>query len=125
MVNEYKIKIDKSKNNFASDFVEYTFNKEYIDTIFNELYNACKDKFHYESAYQYDKDAMQILKNNILDVDLYKPIIQLLIDLCNKNITKYNFNNWYDPYVSMRRTLEVFFAFSHPGFIEARNNQLD
>lgn len=123
MQEYYHVKFNMSKNHWQTDIVEFTFRKEYIDKIFSELYISCKDKFHYTSAYQYDEDAMKVLKNNISEIDTYRPIIQLLIEMCQTNINKENYNNWYDTYVSMRRTLEVFNAYAYPQFLDAKHNQ--
>lgn len=125
------IELNISTNIWAKDIKQIAFDKQKFQYIIDELISSCKDKLHYNSAYQYDKHVNEVL--NKVDYDSFS----FDIDALNQNKKhfiqkiilkmlreKSDMNNWYDAAYSAYRSLQCMHAYSIPQFIEAKINSI-
>lgn len=114
----FDIKLNVSDNPWFQEYETITFSRQKLQPLVDKIIEDCTDK-DYSASYHYDSLVRSALKNVSDEIGSRRPLLKALMFVIAEQMPKGSLS-WHNPYVASRRSLESIFAWSTPGFAEAR-----
>jgi len=115
----FDIKINNSSNPWFDDYTTITFSRQKLQPLVDKIIKDCSDRDCYESAHQYDSLVRLALRNVSEEIGSNRPLLRALMFVIAEQMPK-GLLSWHNPYVAAHRSLTSIYAWSSPGFAEAR-----
>lgn len=115
----FDVKINNSSNPWFDNYETITFSRKKLQPLVDKIIKDCSNKDSYESAHQYDSLIRLALRNVSEEIGSTRPLVRALMFVIAEQTPK-GLLSWHNPYVASYRSLESIYAWSSPGFAEAR-----
>ena len=115
----FDVKLNVSNNPWFQEYETITFSRQKLQPLVDQIIKDCSDKESYDASYQYDHLVRSALKNVSDELGSTRPLLKALMFVIAEQMPK-GLLSWLNPYVASHRSLESIYAWSSPGFAEAR-----
>lgn len=115
----FDVKLNVSNNPWFQEYETITFSRQKLQPLVDQIIKDCSNKESYDASYQYDHLVRSVLKNVSDEIGSTRPLLKALMFVIAEQMPK-GLLSWHNPYVASHRSLESIYAWSSPGFAEAR-----